>query len=170
MSPKKRTASGLVEEEGHVGSQQNLQEVGLLNPDLGQETGIRDEMLNYGDIERLLDGFVVQNSPETVSESETSDDEEGRIAAAIRDPEANPANSGKAGSLALTSSSHRDGENNGSVTGAAAESDNDEAVPTSPLGSDPGTGDNTGAPTTASIESVRTRRQRQWKLKNNGFD
>lgn len=153
--PETGTASGLVEEEGHVGCQQNLQGFGLLNLDIGQETSIMDDMLNYGDIERLLDGMVVQSFPETVSEAETWDDKEGRIVADMRDSEANQTIPDKAGSLAPTSSSHRDGENSGSVTGAVDESDNGEAVPVSPLGSgsQAAIGNNIDAPTAASADS-----------------
>ena len=151
--PENGTASGFVEEDGHVGIQQDLQEFGLLNPDLGQETNIMDDVRNYGGIERLLDGLVVQDFPEMGSEADTADGEEIRIAEAIRDSEADQEIPDRAESSAPISSSRRDGENSGLGTGAVAESDNNEAVPTSLLGSGSGIGDNTVASTLASTES-----------------
>ena len=112
-----------------------------------------DDMLNYGGIERLLDGLVVQDFPEMDSEADTADGEESRIAAAIRDSETDQDTLDRAESSAPVSSSHRNGESSGSETSAIAESDNDEAVPTSLLGSDPSSGDNTVASTIASTES-----------------
>lgn len=96
---------------------------------------------------------IPRENPETVSEAENQDDKEGRIPEATRNSEADQAIPDNAGSLDQGSSSHRDRENSGSRTGALTESDNDEAAPTSLVGSIPTSGDNTVASTTASTES-----------------
>lgn len=137
------TAPGYASERDH-----ESQEGCPSNTENGQETSIANDLGNYGDIPRIVDGREIFDYAETVSEAGAWDDEEGHIAEATRDSEADQATPDQAVSASSASPAepvHGGGEDIGSVPGAAAVLDHDEAMTAAPPGSDIGDGDNHGS-------------------------
>lgn len=147
------TAPGYASERDH-----ESQEGCPSNTENGQETSIANDLGNYGDIPRIVDGREIFDYAETVSEAGAWDDEEGHIAEATRDSEADQATPDQAVSASSASPAepvHGGGEDIGSVPGPAAVLDHDEAMTAAPPGSDIGDGDNHGSTIHASTSFDR---------------